>query len=48
MKKMLKDLLCNLKYVDIVGSTDISVSQLCLSSTNVEIKLSDPKTKTFN
>tara|TARA_S200000501_G_scaffold378233_1_gene439861 strand:+ start:1166 stop:2623 length:1458 start_codon:yes stop_codon:yes gene_type:complete len=35
MKKMLKDLLCNLQYVDIVGSTEMSVSQLCLTSTNV-------------
>ena len=35
MKKMLKDLLCNLQYVDIVGSTELSVSQLCINSTNV-------------
>ncbi len=35
MKRVLRDLLYNLKYVDILGSTDLVISQPCINSVNV-------------
>ena len=37
MKRVLRDLLYNLKYVDILGSTDLVISQPCINSVNVSI-----------